>query len=80
VGCRKACPAPELVRLVLCPGAAPSLAVAGRQRLPGRGAWIHPRDICVSAAVRANAFGRAFRTSIPRLEASALLATIVGAR
>jgi predicted RNA-binding protein YlxR (DUF448 family) len=81
VGCRKACPAPELVRLVLHPGPAPRLAVhTGPNRPPGRGAWIHPRDFCVGAAIRANAFGRAFRASIPPLDASALLASILGAR
>jgi len=28
---------------------------------PGRGAWLHPDDRCLTAAVRRRAFGRALR-------------------
>ena len=28
---------------------------------PGRGAWLHPVDRCLSAAIRRHAFGRALR-------------------
>lgn len=30
--------------------------------MPGRGAWLHPRADCVSAAVRRKAFATALRT------------------
>jgi len=29
--------------------------------LPGRGAWLHPDDRCLQAAIRRRAFGRALR-------------------
>lgn len=32
-----------------------------RHRLPGRGAWVHPRPDCLELAVRRKAFGRALR-------------------
>jgi predicted RNA-binding protein YlxR (DUF448 family) len=30
----------------------------------GRGAWLHPRPECVTAAVKHRAFGRAFRAGL----------------
>ncbi|MDZ5076123.1 YlxR family protein [Nesterenkonia sp. HG001] len=33
-------------------------------RMPGRGAWIHPRPECFEAAVRRKAFNRAFRRPV----------------
>jgi predicted RNA-binding protein YlxR (DUF448 family) len=35
-----------------------------RRALSGRGASIHPREACVSAAIRQGAFGRAFRCRV----------------
>ncbi|MDN5790367.1 MAG: YlxR family protein [Micrococcales bacterium] len=32
-----------------------------RHRMPGRGAWLHPRPECFESAVRRKAFGRALR-------------------
>jgi len=61
VGCRRACPRVELVRLVLLDG---QLVVDRRRALPGRGASIHPNDACVAAAIRQGGFGRAFRCRV----------------
>ncbi|WP_414974500.1 YlxR family protein [Gordonia sp. (in: high G+C Gram-positive bacteria)] len=40
----------------------PALIVDHRKNLPGRGAWLHPNEDCVSSAVRRKAFGPALRT------------------
>jgi N utilization substance protein A len=61
VGCRKACPVTELVRIVLRDG---QPVVDARRTLPGRGASIHPRAECVTAAVRQGGLGRAFRCRV----------------
>lgn len=60
IGCRQRATVGELVRLALMdgrvsprPGAAPA----------GRGASIHPREACVVAAFKTQAFARAFRVS-----------------
>ena len=53
----------ELLRVVAVPAGNGQIAVtvdtAGR--LPGRGAWLHPDDRCLAAALRRRAFGRALR-------------------
>jgi predicted RNA-binding protein YlxR (DUF448 family) len=39
--------------------------------LPGRGAWLHPNQQCLSAAIRRRAFGRALRiTGSPDVSAA----------
>jgi predicted RNA-binding protein YlxR (DUF448 family) len=38
-----------------------SVVADPRQRLPGRGAWLHPTPECLDLAVRRKAFGRALR-------------------
>jgi predicted RNA-binding protein YlxR (DUF448 family) len=40
-----------------------TLLVDERAVLPGRGAWIHPTQECMEAALRRRAFGRALRVS-----------------
>lgn len=45
VSCREEADRDDLVRLVLSPDQA--LVVDYRARLPGRGAWLHPRKACV---------------------------------
>ena len=72
VGCRKVCPASDLVCLIAPEGQVrlarrgpgQSAEEAGRKR--GRGAWVHAR--CLPAA--AKAMGRAFRrqVEIPKLD------------
>jgi predicted RNA-binding protein YlxR (DUF448 family) len=39
------------------------LIVDERAVLPGRGAWLHPTQECMEAALRRRAFGRALRVS-----------------
>lgn len=70
VGCRRREPAAELLRVVASPtngSVIPDL----RHRLPGRGAWLHPRSACLSTANKRRAFERALRTH-GKLNTSAL--------
>lgn len=39
------------------------LEVDIRRRLPGRGAWVHPQEQCVTQAIRRRAFARALRVT-----------------
>lgn len=50
VACREEASRDELIRLVADPDG--NIVVDLRARLPGRGAWVHPRSECVSAAER----------------------------
>jgi len=63
VGCRKRELAVELLRVVAVStgngGYAVTVDTAGN--LPGRGAWLHPNQQCLRAAIRRRAFGRALR-------------------
>lgn len=52
----------ELLRVVVSPGnGLCAVSVDTGKRLPGRGAWLHPDDRCLNAAIRRKAFGRALR-------------------
>ena len=46
--------------------------------LPGRGAYIHRNDGCVTGAIHRGALARALRVGIGREEASNLLREILG--
>ncbi|MBI4899711.1 MAG: YlxR family protein [Actinobacteria bacterium] len=59
VGCRTRATTAQLVRVVATPG---GIAVDERHRLPGRGAWVHPRRDCIQVATRRKAWARALRT------------------
>ena len=61
IGCRAVCPVGELVRLNLKED-----RVVVTTRPAGRGAWLHPCDECLRAAVQGNAraFARAFRRHV----------------
>ncbi len=67
VGCRKRELAAELLRIVaVSDGAgvgqvADSLVVDTAGNLPGRGAWLHPDQQCLTEAIRRRAFTRALR-------------------
>ena len=68
IGCRNRELAVELLRMVAVPAENGRLAVSGAttRSHPGRGAWLHPDDRCLTAAIRRRAFGRALRiTGIP---------------
>jgi len=63
IGCRKRELAVELLRLVAVSIGNDHHAVTVDQagNLPGRGAWLHPEERCLQAAVRRRAFARALR-------------------
>ncbi|HZU57780.1 MAG TPA: YlxR family protein [Actinocrinis sp.] len=75
VGCRVRDAQERLLRLVAGEG---EVLPDPRRRLPGRGAYLHPRLACLALAERKRAFPRAFRLPGPlavervraRLEAS----------
>ena len=51
-----------MLRIVARDGA---LVIDEKAVLPGRGAWVHDTDICVTTALKRRAFGRALRASTP---------------
>ncbi|MDO4785136.1 MAG: YlxR family protein [Propionibacteriaceae bacterium] len=61
VGCRATAEKSELVRVVAIDGQAHIDAAA---RLPGRGAYLHARASCLSAAIRRRALSRALRQPV----------------
>ncbi len=75
IGCRGREDHTKLVRLAL-DGVAGSRSVLPdwRRRMPGRGAWLHPDDACLQAAVRRGAFNRAFRAAVDASALAGLLA------
>jgi len=76
VTCREACDASELVRIVVAPNG--EAVVDLRGKLPGRGAWLHPRVQCVERVVRRPAaLRRALKA--PGIELSSLDVAIRGA-
>jgi len=62
VGCRDRAPKPDLLRVVVVEGV---VVPDARGRLPGRGASVHPRAVCLDLAERRRAFPRAFRVPGP---------------
>ncbi|MCL1898765.1 MAG: YlxR family protein [Micrococcales bacterium] len=72
VGCRARDSIAALVRVVKSPTSANALVVDYARRLPGRGAWVHPRAKCLQQAVSQQTFGRALRLS-GVLDAEALI-------
>jgi predicted RNA-binding protein YlxR (DUF448 family) len=63
IGCRERELAVDLLRVVAVSNGSGEYAVTVDQtgNLPGRGAWLHPGDRCLQAAIRRRAFGRALR-------------------
>lgn len=61
VGCREQADAAALLRVVAQGGSA---VVDERCRLPGRGAWLHPRRDCLDLALRRRAVPRALRCDV----------------
>ncbi len=63
IGCRERVLAVELLRLVAVSSGSGQSAVTvdSAQSLPGRGAWLHPDERCLEAAIRRRAFTRALR-------------------
>lgn len=62
IGCRKRELAVELLRVVAVDGNGEcAVTVDPARKLPGRGAWLHPEQECLDAAIRRRAFVRALR-------------------
>ncbi|HWG24479.1 YlxR family protein [Actinospica sp.] len=63
VGCRERGAQDLLLRVVAVTEGtdAPSVRPDPRRRLPGRGAYVHPRPECLALAERRRAFPRALR-------------------
>ena len=63
IGCRKRELAVELLRVVAVSTGNGQYAVTvdTSGSLPGRGAWLHPVDQCLTAAIRRHGFVRALR-------------------
>ncbi len=62
IGCRKRELAVELLRVVAVDGNGEcAVTVDPARKLPGRGAWLHPEQVCLDAAIRRRAFVRALR-------------------
>jgi len=64
VGCRTTAHRSDLVRIVL-QRHSPRAVVDSRKAAPGRGAWLHPRQVCLDLAVRRRAIPRALRAAGP---------------
>ncbi|WP_102191847.1 YlxR family protein [Microbacterium aurantiacum] len=62
VGCRTRASRSALLRVVSQNNI---LIIDERAVLPGRGAWLHPTQECMDAALRRRAFARALRVSAP---------------
>ena len=62
-GCREMKPKKELIRVVRTPEGEISLDFKGK--IPGRGAYVCPSEICLERAVKTRAIERALETQIP---------------
>ena len=63
IGCRRRELAVELLRVVAVRDGNDKhvVSVDAASNLPGRGAWLHPHQQCLSVAIRRRAFARALR-------------------
>ncbi|MGP3981219.1 YlxR family protein [Streptomyces sp. KR80] len=68
VGCRERAAKDDLLRIAVVEDAC---VPDPRGTLPGRGAYVHPAQVCLDLAVRRRAFSRAFRGRGP-LDTAAL--------
>jgi hypothetical protein len=66
VGCRGRAAKRELIRMVR--EVAGTVALDATGTAPGRGAYVHPAEGCIEAAIRTGALVRALRTGIGRDE------------
>ncbi|WP_166981382.1 YlxR family protein [Paramicrobacterium fandaimingii] len=60
IGCRMRAERSSLLRVVARDFV---VVVDETASLPGRGAWLHPTDVCCKRAVKRRALGRALRVS-----------------
>lgn len=64
IGCRESKEKKELLRIVHTPDGELKPDPGGR--LPGRGAYICPREECLKAAFRSGTLSKAFRTEVTK--------------
>lgn len=62
VGCRARAPRSALLRVI---AADSHLVIDEKANMPGRGAWVHPTNECLDAALKRQAFARALRVTKP---------------
>lgn len=62
MGCRERAAKADLLRIVAVGG---DCVPDDRGTLPGRGAYVHPVEVCLDLAVRRRAFPRALRAEGP---------------
>lgn len=74
VGCREMRPKREMIRVVRTPTGEIRLDPSGKAA--GRGAYVDPRDACVTQAVRERRLAQALETEIPEDVAEALRAVL----
>lgn len=58
IGCRERDDRAALLRVVLHDL---EVVVDSSATMPGRGAWVHPTESCISAAIKRGGFARSFR-------------------
>jgi predicted RNA-binding protein YlxR (DUF448 family) len=61
VGCRTLGTRKNLIRLVLVDS---KLSIDNGKKLPGRGAWLHSKQVCFQLAVTRRAFARALKQQL----------------
>lgn len=71
-GCRLRADKPALVRLVW--DGASGVLVDERQRLPGRGVYLHPE--CAPRAIKSRAIGRGLRRGVDNAAVARVLGTL----
>lgn len=76
IGCRGVFTKGEVVRIVATPGGA---VIDYREKLPGRAAYVCPRQDCIRKALGKGALSRALRANVPAPTAGDFTAMLVSA-
>lgn len=76
VGCRSRDTKEALVRVVRTPRGSVETDASGRAE--GRGAYLHPREACLTRAARSRALERALRVRLEADETGRLLGELMG--
>ena len=77
IGCRRKEPARNLVRLALNRDG--GIVIDRDRRMPGRGAWIHPKPECIDRGARLEVLDRAFRKKFEPGEAGRIRESLINA-
>lgn len=79
VGCRKQGAQAQLWRAVTDSAGRVRIGAVGHKREPGRGAYVHPEEKCLLAAVVRGGFERSFRRKLHLPQIATLLPLLPGA-